>query len=77
MQRQSLTKERFVACVATRRRALGHHIMCGDAAQGLGQSTCAAEAEPAERSNPRRLDIRVLWRQNLRWVMSEMSEMAF
>jgi hypothetical protein len=31
---------------------LGYHIMCGDAAKGLGQSPYATEAERAERSNP-------------------------
>jgi hypothetical protein len=31
---------------------LGYHIMCGDAAKGLAQSTYATKAEPAERSNP-------------------------
>jgi hypothetical protein len=31
---------------------LGYHIMCGDAAKGLGQSPYATQVETAARSNP-------------------------
>jgi len=47
--------EPFFASVRVSRKReelLGYHIMCGDAARGLGKSSYATHARTAEQSNP-------------------------